>query len=341
MNDGNLKRDDYSYEDTNMLLSAVTSTIRSAPPVDRPQTLLGEDDYRSLSSRLHHKMRDSLSQAERSRADSHTSYASTLRIGSEISPLGTEFGGSEYGEDTRSDMKSDMEFGSEAGRSRIGSEMSRGAREEAAACGSSMGGGSVAAHSSIGGGSVAARSSMGGGSVAARSSIGGESVAARSSISSLDATDCSHVSALDGAEDMLRYHSSHGSGSSVDGTVSKLNALGAGKKDVGKATSGETQEGDSEGEEADSIAFLGSTFFESLEGWLQKLIKRTSSTELAAGLSKNTSATIARSVVTVKLLKALEKLGEEAANTIQLHCTLYTPYPLSKSLFSSLVPFPP
>ena len=323
MNDGNLKRDDYSYEDTNMLLSAVTSTIRSAPPVDHPQTLLGEDDYRSLSSRLHRKMRDSLSQAERSRADSHTSYASTLRIGSEISPLGTEFGGSEYGEDMRSDMKSDMksdmEFGSEAGRSRIGSEMSRGVREEAAARGSSMGGGSVAA----------------------RSSIGGESVAARSSISSLDATDCSHVSALDGAEDMLRYHSSHGSGSSVDGTVSKLNALGAGKKDVGKATSGETQEGDSEGEEADSIAFLGSTFFESLEGWLQKLIKRTSSTELAAGLSKNTSATIARSVVTVKLLKALEKLGEEAANTIQLHCTLYTPYPLSKSLFSSLVPFPP
>ena len=40
-----------------------------------------------------------------------TAMLSTLRIGSEISPLGSEFGGSEYGKDTRSDM----EFGSRIG----------------------------------------------------------------------------------------------------------------------------------------------------------------------------------------------------------------------------------
>lgn len=131
--------------------------------------------------------------------------------------------------------------------------------------------------------------------------------------SSFDEADRTHTEALDAASDILKRHSSYGSKSSVDRFIATISKplvsvqteddghLGKGDGYLGKTVSSERAL------LAEEVKEFDPSFLSSIEGWLQKLIRRTSSTD---GLSKSTSETVARNVVTVQLLKALERLGE-------------------------------
>jgi hypothetical protein len=120
----------------------------------------------------------------------------------------------------------------------------------------------------------------------------------RQSISNRDAA---HVMALEAADGILRRHFSL---SSSRGSRSSMSSLHVPDGHImGRTISGEkvrlVLEGDTD-EEFD---------FATLDAWLENLNRRSSSTDVI-GISDSESTSMVRDVVTVKLLKALEKLGE-------------------------------